>query len=423
VDHFQYKDGRVFCEDVPLELISQVVGTPAYVYSKSTLRRHCDKLVEAFAGYPTTPCFAVKANSNLSFLKEIFAAGLGADLVSLGELKRALYAGVDPQKIVFSGVGKKPEEIQAGLEAKILSFNVESDYELRLIESIACQSGKIAPVCLRINPNVNAKTHPKIATGMFDNKFGLTEDVATGLLDFIKTSKHLELVGLACHIGSQITDLGPLKEASERMTELCLRVTQEGHPLKFLDMGGGLGIRYENETPPPLTDYANTIIDSVKRTGLRLVIEPGRVIAGNTGILLTKVLGVKKTPKKHFVIVDAAMNDLSRPSVYDAFHEILPVVEEDGETIKCDVVGPICESGDFLGKDRNLTRPKEGDLLIVRSCGAYASSMASNYNSRSRAPEVMVSGNRYQIVRQREELEDLWRTELDALNNPEMNHV
>lgn len=415
MDHFNYNENEMYCEGVRFDDLIAEVGTPAYVYSKATLKRHCLRITEAFSKYPTTACFAVKANSNLSILSDIFSYGLGADLVSLGELKRAQLAGADPQKIVFSGVGKKPEEIKAALQAGILSFNVESDYELKLISKIANEENKVADICLRINPNINAKTHPKIATGLYSTKFGLTEEATESLLEIVKTDRNINLVGLACHIGSQITDLTPLRDAARRMSEICLRVMEKGHKLTFVNMGGGLGIRYRNESPPDLQDYADTIIEEIKPTGLNLVIEPGRVIAGNMGVLVTKVLGVKKTPEKYFVIVDAAMNDLSRPSVYDAYHEILPVHKRQSESINCDVVGPICETGDYLGKDRQMNLPNQNDLMVIRSCGAYGATMSSNYNSRPRSVEVLVDGKNFRIIRQREKLESLWQSELEAL--------
>lgn len=416
MDHFISSNGELHCEGTNISNLIQEVGSPAFVYSKATLKRHCKNLIDAFSDYPTTPCFAVKANSNLSILKEVFSNGLGADLVSIGELKRALLAGVDPQKIVFSGVGKQPDEIRSALDSGILSFNVESEFEIDQLSNVAAACGKVANICLRINPNINAKTHPKIATGLYSTKFGLTEETADRLLDRIKTDQHLNLIGLACHIGSQITQLAPLRDAAKRMAEIASRVSQKGCELKFINMGGGLGIRYKDETPPDLNDYARTIIEEIRPTGLKLVIEPGRVIAGNMGVLITKVLGVKETPEKHFVVVDAAMNDLCRPSVYDAFHEIVPVKEHHAPSILCDFVGPICETGDFLGKDRSISHPKAGDLMMVRSCGAYGATMSSNYNSRARCVEVLVDGDTHKVIRKREALESLWQSELEAIN-------
>jgi diaminopimelate decarboxylase len=422
LDHFKYKDDVAFCEDIALTHLADTFGTPVYVYSETTLRQHCRNLKKAFEGHPTLPCFAVKANSNLTFLQTIFSEGFGADLVSLGELERALLAGVNPKEIVFSGVGKKPEEIRRALEVGILSFNVESQYELKTIAQLAKEKNIVARVCLRINPNIDAKTNPKIATGLYTTKFGLAENEAEELTESAKRDPALKLVGLACHIGSQITELGPLHEAAVRMAEIAKKAQEKGHQLEFLNMGGGLGIRYKNESPPSLQDYANALIDATRSVGLKLVIEPGRVIAGNAGVLLTKVIGVKKTPAKHFIVVDAAMNDLVRPTLYNSFHEILPAKTARNKNlgpskkVLCDFVGPICETGDYLGKDRLVDLPQEGDLFFIRSCGAYGSSMASQYNSRPRAPEVFVQKDVVRLIRPREKLDSLWAEELSALN-------
>lgn len=417
MDHFLLKNDVYHCEDVPLPKLAAAVGTPAYVYSEATLVRHCRHFLDAFKSYPTLACFAVKALSNLAVLSRIAAEGFGADLVSRGELERALLAGVEPGKIVFSGVGKKDDEINRALEVGILTFNVESGYELDRIAELAKSRGTVASVALRINPNIDAKTNAKISTGLYTTKFGLPEDELPDLLARIARQKSLKLAGLGCHIGSQITDLAPLGDAARRMAEIARGVAAQGHALQFLDMGGGLGIRYKDEQPPSLEDYARTIIKAVAPTGLRLIVEPGRVLVGNIGVLLTRVIGVKKTPARHFVVVDAAMNDLIRPTLYDSFHDILPVqAPATGQPeVLCDFVGPVCETGDFLGKGRTLPLPKAGDLVMVRGCGAYASSMASQYNSRPRAPEVLVSGKNHQVVRARETLESLWAGELGGL--------
>lgn len=417
LDFFSYRDGEAYCEDLPLRQIAEQVGTPAYIYSKATLARHCANLQKAFAPYPTLPCFAVKANSNLSFLREIFAHGFGADLVSVGELERSLLAGVKPKDIVFSGVGKRIDEIDRALDVGIGSFNVESQYELSHIATAAARKNMQAPITLRINPNIDAKTNPKIATGLYSTKFGLAEEDAFTLLEMIKAAPQLQLAGLSCHIGSQITELAPLKEAAQRMAEITQRALALGHHPRFINMGGGLGIRYRNELPPSLEDYANTLIEQIKPTGLKLLIEPGRVVAGNTGIVLTRVIGIKRSPQKSFIIVDAAMNDLLRPSMYGSYHDILPVAEtKDAENVLCDVVGPICETGDYLGKDRSMAVPSEGDLMFIRGCGAYGATMASNYNSRPRAVEVMVDGVQSRIIRPREKLADLWASEAACLH-------
>ncbi len=418
MDHFLYKNGHLFCEELGLDELARAVGTPAYVYSRATLVRHCRNLVEAFAGYPTLPCFAVKANSNLSVLSTIFAQGLGADLVSLGELERALLAGVAPQKIIFSGVGKRDDELARALDVGIFAFNVESAYELASLARIAREKGKVARVSLRINPNIDAKTNEKIATGLYTTKFGLTEADAEPLFAFIReNARSLALVGLGCHIGSQITEVGPISDAAKRMAELAGSLASRGIALEFLDLGGGLGIRYRDEDPPSLELYADTLIKYVKPTGLALVIEPGRVIVGNTGVIVTRVIGVKRTPNRHFIVLDAAMNDLIRPSMYDSFHDIVPVAAPaaGAAPVLCDFVGPICETGDFLGKDRTVPVPKAGDLFAIRSTGAYGASMASQYNSRPRAPEVLVDGARHRIVKPREALAALWDDELAAM--------
>lgn len=417
MDHFLLKNDVYHCEDVPLPKLAQELGTPAYVYSEATLVRHCRRFLDAFKAYPTLACFAVKALSNLSILNRIGAEGFGADLVSLGELERALLAGMKPDRIVFSGVGKKDEEIQRALDVGILMFNVESGYELDRIAELAKAKGKIASVALRVNPNIDAKTNEKISTGLYTTKFGLPEDELPALLSRIKGQKSLKLAGMGCHIGSQITDLAPLGDAARRMAEIAKGVIAQGHPLEYLDMGGGLGIRYKNEEPPSLEDYAQTIVKAVAPTGLKLIVEPGRVLVGNIGVLLTRVIGVKKTPARHFVVVDAAMNDLIRPTLYDSFHDIIPVSSKahGRPEVLCDFVGPVCETGDFLGKARTLPLPEAGDLVMVRGCGAYASSMASQYNSRPRAPEILVSGASHRVVRPRETLEILWAGELDGL--------
>ena len=405
----------MFCEDVALRDIAQAHGTPAYVYSRATLSRHCQKLTEAFAAYPTLACFAVKANSNLHYLREVFSHGLGADLVSLGELERSKIAGVDPRKVVFSGVGKRDDEIAAALDMDILSFNVESEFELANIARLAGERGVVANISLRINPNIDAKTNPKITTGLYNTKFGLSEDLARKLIAEIRQMSQLRLVGLACHIGSQITDLGPLQQAAQRMAAFCTEVRGEVPDLELINMGGGLGIRYRDENPPGLEDYAQTLINAISPTGLKLVIEPGRVLAGNTGVLLTRVIGVKTTPEKTFVVVDGAMNDLLRPSMYDSFHDIVAVDESPGSSeVIADFVGPVCETGDTLGKDREVSLPQAGDLYVVRGCGAYAASMSFQYNSRPRVPELLVDGSEVRLIRRRERLEDLWALEGEA---------
>lgn len=414
MDSFNYRQGEAYCEDVALDRIAQEVGTPCYVYSLSTLRRHARRLQEAFAAYPTLPCFAVKANGNLSVLREIFAQGYGADIVSLGELERALRAGVRPEWVVYSGVGKRRDEIEAALARNIFSFNVESGGELEEIAAVAGARKQVARVTLRVNPNIDARTNPKITTGLFTTKFGLVEAAAQALADRIHSLPSVQLVGVGCHIGSQILELEPLSEAAKILARFAQRLLGQGHALECIDMGGGLGIRYRDEDPPEPELYAKAIIEAVRPTGLKLLIEPGRVLVGNVGILLTRVIATKETPEKAFLIVDGAMNDLIRPSMYDSYHEIRAVRETPGAPSKLmDVVGPICETGDFFGKNRSLPlNLQAGDLVYLRSAGAYASAMASNYNSRPRAPEILVDGSQYRIVRRREKLEDLWQLEI-----------
>jgi diaminopimelate decarboxylase len=416
LDHFLYRDGHAFCEDVPLATLAEKVGTPAYVYTRATLRRHCREFRRAFAAHPTLPCFAVKANSNLAVLKDILAEGFGADLVSLGELERALAAGARPAELVFSGVGKRPDEIARALRVGLLSFNVESPAELELIATLAGEAGVVAPVALRLNPDIDAKTNEKIATGLYTTKFGLPEGDLPALATRIAQDKRLSLVGLACHIGSQILDIAPLAKAASRLAEQAQTLKTAGHRLSFVNMGGGLGIRYRDEKPPALDDYARALIGAVAPTGLRLLLEPGRVVAGNAGILLARVILVKRTPVRTFIILDAAMNDLIRPSLYDAWHAIEPEsTKGTGAEAVCDFVGPVCETGDYLGKERRVKIPAAGDLFMIRGCGAYGASMASQYNTRPRAPEVLVDGDRWQIVRPRETLDDLLGPERAAL--------
>ena len=412
MDFFSMREQQTYCENVPLADIAQAVGTPSYVYSRASIRNQCQRLTAAFAAYPTLACFAVKANSNISILREIFLAGFGADIVSIGELQRSLKAEVDPRRVVYSGVGKRDDEIAAALNIGILSFNIESEAEVERIARLAVRQGLVAPVSLRVNPNIDAKTNPKISTGLFSTKFGLVESVARELAARIQTLPSLQLIGVGCHIGSQIVELNPLVEAGQRLVNFAIELKQLGHKLKFIDLGGGLGIRYQEEVPPPLEEYAAALIHTVRATGLQLLIEPGRVLMGDAGILLSSVLATKKSPEKNFLIVDAAMNDLIRPAMYDSFHEILPVKSSEGPWVKMDIVGPICETSDYFGLDRQMPQCEAGDLVYVRSAGAYGSAMASNYNSRPRAAEVLVDGTTFRIIRQRESLEDLWRLEL-----------
>lgn len=409
---FKVVNGELHCESVPLVSIAKEIGTPAYVYSRNYITNTCDELKLAFSRYPTLACFAVKANSNLGILREIFLKGLGADIVSVGELERVLAAGGRAEEIVFSSIGKRNDEIARALKAGILSFNAESVDELVSLNRVA-QSLKLnAPVSLRINPNIDAKTHPYIATGLYTTKFGLAEPELEKALATLKQLESVTLVGLSTHIGSQITTLRPFRDAAKRMAFLADKVMRAGFALKLLDLGGGLGISYQKENPPALKQYANALIQAISPTGLRLLIEPGRIIVGNSGVLLTRVLGIKKTPKKTFVTVDAAMNDLIRPVLYGAYHEIVPIQRKGSKKMTADIVGPICETGDCFGEKRKIPVVQAGDLVAIKSSGAYGFSMASNYNTRPRPAEVLVDKKKTRVIRRRETLESLWALEL-----------
>ena len=412
MNHFEYRNGEMFAEEVPLKRIAQEVGTPAYVYSLATLKRHFQVFDQAFAKVAHIVCFSVKANSNIALLRAFAKQGSGFDIVSGGELFRALKAGGDPKKIVFSGVGKKKREIEDALEAGILMFNVESDEELSALDEIAAGIGKRAPISLRVNPDVDPQTHPYISTGMKKAKFGV--EIKKSLETYKKALalRHIDVVGVDCHIGSQLTSVTPFVDALAKVREYLDRVLagemkKEGAQIRYLDLGGGLGINYNDETPPLPQDYANAIIQGLEGLDVTLILEPGRVIVGNAGILLTEVQYIKETDTKKFVIIDAGMNDLIRPALYGSYQAIRPVVESKAERMIADVVGPICESGDFLAKDREIARPQRHDLLAVMSAGAYGFTMASNYNSHPKPPEVLVDGDQYHIVRRRESMEDL----------------
>jgi diaminopimelate decarboxylase len=412
MNHFEYRGGEMFAEEVPLKRIAREVGTPAYVYSLATLRRHFQVFDQAFASVPHIVCFSVKANSNLALLRAFAKQGSGFDIVSGGELFRALKAGGDPKKIVFSGVGKKKDEIEYALDAGILMFNVESDEELTALNEIAASVGKKAPISLRVNPDVDPQTHPYISTGMKKAKFGV--DIKKSLDTYKKAVllENIDVVGVDCHIGSQLTSLTPFVDALAKVREYLDRVLagemkKEGAQIRYLDLGGGLGINYNDETPPLPDAYAKAIIEGLQGLDVTLILEPGRVIVGNAGVLLTEVQYVKETETKKFVIVDAGMNDLIRPALYGSYQAIRPAVESKAETIIADVVGPICESGDFFAKDREIARPKRRDLLAVMSAGAYGFTMASNYNSHPKPPEVLVDGDKYYVVRKRETMDDL----------------
>jgi diaminopimelate decarboxylase len=410
--HFQYQDGVMFAESVDLREIAEQAGTPCYVYSKATLTRHFEAFREAFEGVSPLICYSVKANSSQAVMSLFASLGGGADIVSGGELYRALAAGVPPERIVYSGVGKNLNEFEEGLKAGISMFNMESVQELEVLNDMAAKLDVVAPVSIRVNPDVDAKTHPKITTGMETNKFGLPVEDAFEQYQEASRMSHVEIKGVSCHIGSQLTDVSPFADTLERMGDLVKRLRAEGHTVSLLDLGGGLGITYDHETPPAPKDYADALRDNLKDLNVRLILEPGRVLVGNAGILLCKVNFTKRTSLKQFFVVDAAMNDLIRPSFYDSFHAILPVTENpDAETVVADVVGPICESSDFLAKGRELPMFKRGDLMAVMSAGAYGFVMSSNYNSRPRAAEVMVDGSKWQVVRKRETYQDLIKGE------------
>jgi diaminopimelate decarboxylase len=412
MNHFQYRNREMFAEEVPLKRIAQEVGTPAYIYSLATLKRHYRVFDEAFAKVPHIVCFSVKANSNLALLRTFAKQGSGFDIVSGGELFRALKAGGDPKKIVFSGVGKKKEEIEYALATGILMFNVESEEELVALDGIAAGIGKKAPISLRVNPDVDPQTHPYISTGMKKAKFGVDIKRSLEMYKRAVSLSNIDVVGVDCHIGSQLTSVTPFVDALAKVREYLDRVLagemkKEGAQIRYLDLGGGLGINYHDETPPLPEEYANAVVQGLEGLNITLILEPGRVIVGNAGILLTEVQYIKETDTKKFVIVDGGMNDLIRPALYGSYQAVQPVVENNGEKILADVVGPICESGDFFAKDREIARPKRGDLLAVMSAGAYGFTMASNYNSHPKPPEVLVDGDKYYVVRKRESLEDL----------------
>ena len=411
MDYFSYQNGRMRAEDVDLGDIAERFGTPCYVYSRATLERHWQVFDKALGTHPHLICYAVKANSSLAVLQVLACLGSGFDIVSEGELERVLRAGGDPARIVFSGVGKRAAEMQRALEAGIRCFNVESEAELVRLEAVAAATGHIAPVSIRVNPDVDAQTHPYISTGLRDNKFGIDVEQALQVYQRATELPHLKVTGIDCHIGSQLTDTAPFVDALERVLQLVDRLQSDGIELAHIDLGGGLGIPYHAGDRPPLPDaYARALLARMSGRPQELLLEPGRAIAGNAGILLTRVEYLKHTAHKNFAIIDAAMNDLQRPALYNAWHDIVPVQPREGMPSIYDVVGPVCETGDFLGKEREL-RLAEGDLLAVRSAGAYGFTMSSNYNSRPRAAEVMVDGDRVFVIRERETLADLYRHE------------
>jgi len=408
VHHFQYRDERLYAENVDVTALAGKVGTPFYVYSAATLRRHVRVVKEAFAGIPTLVAYAMKANSNQAVLTLIGREGAGADVVSGGELERAIAAGIPASKIVFSGVGKTVAEMKRGLELGILCFNLESEPELERLSDIAHSMGKVAPVSVRINPDVDAGTHAKISTGKKENKFGIPYARAREVYDRIAALPGVQAVGVDMHIGSQITDMQPFDNAFALLAELVRDLLAAGHDLHHVDVGGGLGIPYhhDEEAPPDPMAYAEIVRRHIGPLGLTLVLEPGRLIVGNAGILVTRVEYVK-AGEKTFVIVDAAMNDLIRPTLYEAHHDVQPVVHSNKPRIKADIVGPVCETGDYLAKDRRIEGVEEGDLLAIMSAGAYGAVMASTYNSRPLVPEVLVDGDKWHVIRPRRSIEEL----------------
>lgn len=412
MDFFQYKNNLLMAEDVVVNEIAERFGTPLYIYSRATLERHWHAFDKAFGEHPHLICFAVKSNPNIAILQVMAQLGSGFDIVSQGELERVLAAGGDAAKIVFSGVAKSETEIARALEVGIRCFNVESIAELQRINLVAGKLGKIAPISLRVNPDVDAHTHPYISTGLKENKFGISVDQAREVYRQASTLAHIKVIGMDCHIGSQLTELQPFLDATDRLIVLMEQLKQDGIELKHLDLGGGLGVPYTNEAPPHPADYAKALLDKLKQYGdLEIILEPGRAITANAGILVTKVEYLKSNETRHFAIVDTGMNDMIRPALYQAY---MNIIETDRTLIReskvYDVVGPICETSDFLGKQRTLAIA-QGDLIALRSAGAYGASMASNYNSRPRAAEVMVSGGEAHLIRRREAFAELWQFE------------
>ena len=417
MDYFNYKGNQLFAEDISLDSIATQYGTPCYVYSRATIERHWKAFDSALGKHPHLICYAVKANSNIGVLNVMARLGSGFDIVSIGELERVLRAGGDPAKVVFSGVGKREDEMQRALELGIYCFNVESLGELQRLNTVAQRMELIAPVSLRVNPDVDAETHPYISTGLKENKFGIDINLVRDVYGTAKSLPNINPIGIDCHIGSQLTRLSPFLDALDRVLSLAAKLHKDGIKIRHLDLGGGLGIRYENEEPPLPSDYAEAVLEKLAATDFEIILEPGRAIIGNAGVLLTKVEYLKHNDEHHFAIVDAAMNDNMRPALYKAWQEIIPADKnESGISDTYDIVGPVCETGDFLGKDRKLSL-SPGDLLAMRSAGAYGFSMSSNYNSRPRAAEVMVDGEKATLVRPRETLEQLMAGEVTLVDD------
>jgi diaminopimelate decarboxylase len=408
--HFAYRDGVLHAEDVNLKQLAEEIGTPFYCYSTATLERHFKVMADAFAGTDHLICYAMKANSNQSVIKTMAALGAGMDVVSEGELRRALAAGVPARKVVFSGVGKTAREMALALKEGIACFNVESEPELDLLSSVAQRTGQRAHVSIRVNPDVDARTHHKISTGKAEDKFGISYRHAVDVYARAAALPGIDVAGIDMHIGSQITELEPFEKAFKLMADLTADLKSRGHNIRHLDLGGGLGVPYRgtNDVPPHPDEYAAMVKRTLGHLGLRYVLEPGRMIVGNAGILVSRVIYVKDGTQKHFVIQDAAMNDLIRPTLYDAYHEIIPVTEpSSGDTMSADVVGPVCESGDYLAKSRTLPRLEQGDLLATMTAGAYGAVQSSTYNTRPLVPEVLVKGENWALVRPRQSYEEL----------------
>ncbi|WP_151702286.1 diaminopimelate decarboxylase [Nitrincola alkalilacustris] len=411
MDSFEYYNGHLHCEEVSLSRVAEAFGTPTYVYSRDALERAYLSYADALEGRDALVCYAVKANSNLAVLNVLARLGAGFDIVSLGELERVIRAGGEPSKVVFSGVGKQSHEIKRALELDILCFNIESEAELERVNAVAAEMGKVARVSFRVNPDVDAGTHPYISTGLKENKFGISIDVARQVYRHAASLSAVEIVGMDCHIGSQLTEITPFLDALDRLLILLDELAEDGITIHHLDLGGGLGVCYTDEEPPTPQAYIEAVLAHLGDRPLKLIFEPGRSIAANAGVMLTRVEYLKRNGDKHFAIIDGAMNDLIRPSLYGAYQEIVPVeLREVGETLTWDLVGPVCETGDFLGKDRALNL-QAGDLLAVCSAGAYGFVMASNYNTRGRPAEVMVDDDQVYLVRERERLSDLMRGE------------
>lgn len=410
--HFEYRDGKLFAEEVSVTKLAKEYGTPLYIYSAATFRRHFEAFDSAFNGLNHLTCYSVKANSNLSVLKLLGEMGAGMDVVSGGELFRALKAGITPEKIVYSGVGKRDNEIREALTAGILMFNVESMAELVKINEVAADMGKVASISIRINPDVDPQTHPYISTGMKKNKFGLDIEHSLEAYKLALELENIEPVGMDCHIGSQLTSIDPFLEALDKLLAFYEKLKELGVDVKYLDLGGGLGINYDEEEPPHPEEFGKALAKKLSELPLTVILEPGRVIAGNAGVMITEVVYTKSNPTKNFLIIDGGMNDLVRPSLYGSYHRIAEVKQQGREIKEFDVVGPICESSDFLARDRELPEVQAGERLVVYSAGAYGFTMASNYNSRPRACELIVDGDTVAVARKRETYEDLIANEI-----------